>query len=182
MSESVESLAGAKLPSISEIKVERPFEYQTEKYKREGKIGEEVGVTVIDLFLLKRAIFGKSTTTPESLQSLGALPALKAVSQTAKNAVVDIRKFSEYIFTPNSKGKDVVFRNLGYSEKDITHSKSRQFVDLPESVDWKVLRGHLEKMPDAFVTDYVSDGVTEMWLDFNYKGNRFSVNNQFGEY
>ncbi len=64
----------------------------------------------------------------------------------------------------------------------ITHSKSRQFVDLPESVDWKVLRGHLEKMPDAFVTDYVSDGVTEMWLDFNYKGNRFSVNNQFGEY
>jgi hypothetical protein len=64
----------------------------------------------------------------------------------------------------------------------ITHSKSRQFVDLPESVDWEVLRGHLEKFSGALVTDYVSDGVTEMWLDFNYKGYKFSINNQYGEY
>jgi hypothetical protein len=64
----------------------------------------------------------------------------------------------------------------------IAHDHSRQFVNLPESVDWEVLRGHLEKMPDAIVTDYVSDGVTEMWLDFTYKKNKFSVNNQFGEY
>ncbi len=40
----------------------------------------------------------------------------------------------------------------------IACDKSRQFVDLPESVNWEVLRGHLEKMPDSVVTDYVSDG------------------------
>jgi hypothetical protein len=70
MSESVENLTGTKLPSIPEIKVPRPFEYQTEKYKREGKIGEEIGATAIDLFLLKRGIIGKSTATPKSLGNL----------------------------------------------------------------------------------------------------------------
>jgi hypothetical protein len=64
----------------------------------------------------------------------------------------------------------------------IMNDKSRHFAELPESEDWESLRGHLEKMPDAVVTDYISDGVTEMWLDFTYKKNRFSVNNQFGEY
>ena len=70
ISESVENLTGAKLPSIPEIEVPRPFEYQTEKYKREGNIGEDVGATAIDLFLLKRGIVGKSTATPESLGNL----------------------------------------------------------------------------------------------------------------
>jgi len=56
LSESVESLTGAKLPSIPEIEVPRPFEYQTEKYKREANIGEDLCATAIDLFLLKRGI------------------------------------------------------------------------------------------------------------------------------
>lgn len=64
----------------------------------------------------------------------------------------------------------------------ITNDQSRHFADLPESVDWEVLRERLEKFPGAAITDYVSDGVTEMWLDFSYKNQRFSVNNQFGEY
>ncbi|MDQ3063403.1 MAG: hypothetical protein M3R14_11185 [Acidobacteriota bacterium] len=70
ISESVENLTGTKLPAIPEIEVPRPFEYQTEKYKHEGKIGEDVGATAIDLFLLKRGIVGKSTATPESLGNL----------------------------------------------------------------------------------------------------------------
>lgn len=49
-----------QFPKISEIEVERPFEYQSEKYKTDGKTGEDVGATAIDLFLLKRAIFGKT--------------------------------------------------------------------------------------------------------------------------
>lgn len=53
LSESVEQLTGTKLPAIPEIEVPRPFEYQTEKYKREGRIGEDLGATAIDLFLLK---------------------------------------------------------------------------------------------------------------------------------
>jgi len=71
MSESVENLTGAKLLSIPEIEVPRPFEYQTEKYKTDGKTGEDVGATAIDLFLLKRGIVGKpNATTPESLGNL----------------------------------------------------------------------------------------------------------------
>jgi hypothetical protein len=63
ISESVENLTGAKLPAIPEIEVPRPFEYQTEKYKTDGKTGEDVGATAIDLFLLKRAVFGKANAT-----------------------------------------------------------------------------------------------------------------------
>ncbi len=60
MSESVENLTGTKLPSIPEINLPRPFEYQTEKYKREGTIGEDMGATAIDSFLLKTCCFGQS--------------------------------------------------------------------------------------------------------------------------
>ena len=84
LSESVEQLTGAKLPSIPEIEVPRPFEYQTEKYKREGKIGEDLGATAIDLFLLKREIVGKSEASPQSLKTLGGLPEVKAAAQTTQ--------------------------------------------------------------------------------------------------
>lgn len=70
MSESVETLTGAKLPSTPEIELERLFEYQTEKYKREGNIGEDLGATAIDLFLLKRAIFGNPAAAPQSLKTI----------------------------------------------------------------------------------------------------------------
>lgn len=33
-------------------------------------------------------------------------------------AFVDTRKFSDYIFTTNSGGKDVVFKSLGYTAED----------------------------------------------------------------
>ncbi len=33
-------------------------------------------------------------------------------------AFVDTRKFSDYIFTTNSGGKDVVFKSLGYTKED----------------------------------------------------------------
>jgi hypothetical protein len=44
-----------------------------------------------------------------------------------------------------------------------------------------VLHAHW-KDTGTTVTDYIGDGVTEMWLDFTYKANKFSINNQFGEY
>ena len=64
----------------------------------------------------------------------------------------------------------------------IMSDHSRHFAELPESVDWEDLREHIEKMPDAFIKEYISDGITEMWLDFTYKDYNFSINNQFGEY
>lgn len=97
ISELVENLTGAKLPSIPEAKVERPFEYQTEKYKREGKIGEDVGATAIDLLLLKRAIFGKPIAAPESLKTIGGLP--KTVALEIPQGLIEAQfgKFSQMI-------------------------------------------------------------------------------------
>ncbi len=85
------------MPSIPEIKVERPFEYQTEKYKREGNIGEEVGATALDLLLLKRAVFGKPTAAPQSLKTIGGLP--KTVALEIPQGLIEARfaKFSQII-------------------------------------------------------------------------------------
>jgi hypothetical protein len=59
---------------------------------------------------------------------------------------------------------------------------SRQFAALPESVSWTALREHIAGLHGARETAYVTDEVTEAWLDFDYKGHAFSVNNQFGEF
>jgi hypothetical protein len=64
----------------------------------------------------------------------------------------------------------------------IMNDGSRHFGDLPESIDWHQLRNHIERLDGAQVTDFITDNVTEVWIDFAYRGNRFSVNNQFGEY
>ncbi len=34
----------------------------------------------------------------------------------------------------------------------------------------------------ADVTSYLSDEVTEVWIDFTYEGRDYTVNNQVGEY
>ena len=59
---------------------------------------------------------------------------------------------------------------------------SRQFAALPESASWRALREHVALLPGARVTAFVSDEVTEAWLDFAYGGHDFSINDQFGEY
>lgn len=59
---------------------------------------------------------------------------------------------------------------------------SRNFVDLPEIVFFDELRAHGGKLSAAKETGFVSDWVTEVWLDLEYRGHRFSINNQMGEY
>jgi hypothetical protein len=59
---------------------------------------------------------------------------------------------------------------------------SRQFGALPQTVLWEELRDHIEELGGATVTDFITDHVTEAWIDFSYGGHRFSVNDQFGEY
>jgi hypothetical protein len=34
----------------------------------------------------------------------------------------------------------------------------------------------------AVITQFLTDGVTEGWIDFTYRGSDFSVNDQFGSY
>ena len=59
---------------------------------------------------------------------------------------------------------------------------SRHFGDLPQTVLWHQLRNHIENLVGAEVTHFITDNVTEAWIDFSYRGHRFSVNDQFGAY
>ena len=64
----------------------------------------------------------------------------------------------------------------------VMNDGSRHFGALPQTVLWYDLRDHIEGLSGAVVTDFVTDHVTEAWIDFTYSGFRFSVNDQFGEY
>ena len=59
---------------------------------------------------------------------------------------------------------------------------SRHFGDLPQTVLWHELRNHIKILDGAEVTDFVTDNVTEAWIEFSYRGHRFSINDQFGSY
>ena len=59
---------------------------------------------------------------------------------------------------------------------------SRHFSSLPESEPWDRLHEHLVALEGVCVTRFLSDGVTEVWIDFDFSGERFSINNQLGEY
>lgn len=59
---------------------------------------------------------------------------------------------------------------------------TRHFGDLPEIVTFDEMYALAMASPEIEVKDFVSDQVTEMWLDLEFRGNRFSINNQSGEY
>src|SRR5689334_1566748 len=59
---------------------------------------------------------------------------------------------------------------------------SRHFAAIPEVVSFDVMRNQARSLEGAVETGFVTDEVTEMWLDFKYCGNRFSINNQLGDY
>ncbi|MBC7921546.1 MAG: hypothetical protein H7Z75_10725 [Ferruginibacter sp.] len=62
------------------------------------------------------------------------------------------------------------------------HDGSRQFSELPQTASWYELRAHLKELDGVEITEFLTDHVTEAWMDFSYRGNQFSVNNQFGDY
>ena len=59
---------------------------------------------------------------------------------------------------------------------------SRHFVDMPEVVFFDDFYDHAENLEGAEITEFITDGVVEMWLDFEFRGHKFSVGNQFGDY
>lgn len=63
-----------------------------------------------------------------------------------------------------------------------TNDGSRWFAALPESRSWSDVHAHLSSLAGVHITEYLTDDVTEVWIDFAYRGHTFSVNNQFGEY
>jgi hypothetical protein len=64
----------------------------------------------------------------------------------------------------------------------IMRDGSRHFGDLPQTVLWYDLRDHIDKLEGAVITGFVTDNVTEAWIDFTYRDHEFSVNDQMGEY
>lgn len=62
------------------------------------------------------------------------------------------------------------------------HSGSRNFVDLPQTHLWYSVRDHVSKLAGAELTGFVTDGVTEGWIDFSFCGHAFTINDQFGDY
>ena len=64
---------------------------------------------------------------------------------------------------------------------------SRHFGSLPETYDtespqWHRLRAHLETLPGAALTRFVTDDVTEAWLEWTWREHAFSLNDQHGEW
>ena len=59
---------------------------------------------------------------------------------------------------------------------------SRKFAELPQTKLWHDLRDHLQALDGAVITDFLTDGITEAWIDFTYRGHSFTINDQFGYY
>ena len=64
----------------------------------------------------------------------------------------------------------------------IMHDGSRHFAALPETITWEALRDHIALLSSAEVTGFITDHITEAWIDFTFKGHKFSANNQYGDY
>lgn len=64
---------------------------------------------------------------------------------------------------------------------------TRHFGDLPETYDpsqpeWHRIEAHVPSLPGAALTSFVTDDVTEAWIDFSFSGQQFSLNNQQGQW
>ena len=61
-------------------------------------------------------------------------------------------------------------------------SGARHFVDMPEVVFFDEVADHVEELEGAEITEFIADGTVEMWLEFEFDGYEFFVNNRLGDY
>ena len=59
---------------------------------------------------------------------------------------------------------------------------SRQFATLPQTVTWYEMRDHIAQLEGAKITGFLTDGITEAWIDFADCGYKFTINDQHGEF
>ena len=59
---------------------------------------------------------------------------------------------------------------------------SRHFVDMPEVVFFDEVADHVEELEGAEIIEFITNGVVEMWLEFEFLEHTFTVTNQFGDY
>jgi len=67
------------------------------------------------------------------------------------------------------------------------HDGSRHFGGLRERYDgerpdWHRLRAGIVAWKQGELTGFVTDEVTEAWIDFRYAGHTFAINDQYGEW
>ncbi len=62
------------------------------------------------------------------------------------------------------------------------HDNSRNFAKLPNTIPFDELRETAGRLKEVKKTGFLTDWVTEVWLDFEFCEHQFSINNQFGDY
>jgi hypothetical protein len=59
---------------------------------------------------------------------------------------------------------------------------SRCFLSLHPNADWTAVRDHVGRLEGAKLTGFLTDGITEAWIDFHYAGHKFNINDSPGDY
>jgi hypothetical protein len=65
---------------------------------------------------------------------------------------------------------------------NIMRDGSRCFLSLQPNVGWNAIRDHAARLKEANVTGFLTDGVTEAWIDFDYAGYKFNINDAPGDF
>jgi hypothetical protein len=66
--------------------------------------------------------------------------------------------------------------------RTVMHDGSLCFLSLPAAADWYAVRDHVADLGGAELTGFLTDHVTECWIDFRYCGHEFSINDAPGDY
>ena len=61
-------------------------------------------------------------------------------------------------------------------------SDARHFVDMPDVIFFDELSDHLEELPGYQLNEFEIDGVVGLWIEFEWAGNKFFVDNLPGDY
>ena len=62
------------------------------------------------------------------------------------------------------------------------HGGARRFASFREGVPPERLRAHLGRLAGLSLGEFLTDRMTEAWIDFTYRGYDFTVNNQVGQF
>ena len=63
----------------------------------------------------------------------------------------------------------------------IMHDGSRHFLALRQSIHSNALVAAIKTMPDVAIAEFL-ETIPESWIDFGFRGHKFAINDQFGEY
>ncbi len=60
--------------------------------------------------------------------------------------------------------------------------EARHFVDFPEVVFFDEMSDHIEKLPGCEISEFEADGVFGIWIEFEFSGHKFFVDNAMGDF